>query len=61
MIELFALALPAADNPLAVQGRPLAYAEVMRSAIAVNGSSFNSHRMLQQYISNAYFMPVDCG
>jgi starch phosphorylase len=36
-------------------GRPLAYAEVMRSAIAVNGSFFNTHRMLRQYINNAYF------
>jgi glycogen phosphorylase len=36
-------------------GRPLAYAEVMRSAISVNGSFFNAHRMLDQYINNAYF------
>jgi starch phosphorylase len=36
-------------------GRPLAYAEVMRSAISVNGSFFNTHRMLAQYVSNAYF------
>jgi starch phosphorylase len=36
-------------------GRPLAYAEVMRSAISVNGSFFNTHRMLDQYINNAYF------
>jgi glycogen phosphorylase len=36
-------------------GRPLAYAEVMRSAISVNGSFFNTHRMLDQYVNNAYF------
>ncbi|MBI2166485.1 MAG: alpha-glucan family phosphorylase [Chloroflexi bacterium] len=35
-------------------GRPSAYAEVMRSAIALNGSFFNTHRMLQQYLLNAY-------
>lgn len=36
-------------------GRPSAYLEVMRAAIAVNGSFFNSHRMLDQYVNNAYF------
>jgi len=36
-------------------GRPLAYAEVMRSAISVNGSFFNTNRMLSQYLHNAYF------
>jgi len=36
-------------------GRPLAFAEVMRLAIAVNGSFFNTQRMLFQYVSNAYF------
>jgi glycogen phosphorylase len=36
-------------------GRPFAFAEVMRSAIAVNGSFFNTHRMVSQYVSNAYF------
>jgi len=45
-------------------GRPAAYAEVMRLAIALNGSFFNTQRMLSQYISNAYFegkkaMPVE--
>jgi starch phosphorylase len=35
--------------------RPDAYAEVMRSAIAVNGSFFNTQRMLAQYEANAYF------
>jgi len=29
--------------------------EVMRHAIALNGSFFNTHRMIQQYVLNAYF------
>jgi starch phosphorylase len=36
-------------------GRPKGYAAVMRSAIAINGSFFNTQRMVSQYISNAYF------
>ncbi|MBI4328312.1 MAG: alpha-glucan family phosphorylase, partial [Chloroflexi bacterium] len=35
--------------------RPPAYAGVMRSAIALNGSFFNAQRMLSQYAANAYF------
>lgn len=35
-------------------GRPEAYLEVMRSTIALNGSFFNSQRMLRQYAQNAY-------
>jgi starch phosphorylase len=35
-------------------GRPLAFARVMRSAIALNGSFFNGQRMLFQYLQNAY-------
>jgi starch phosphorylase len=35
-------------------GRPPAYAEVMRSAIALNGSFFNAQRMVGQYVKNAY-------
>ena len=31
------------------------YVEVMRHAIALNGSFFNTHRMLQQYVLKAYF------
>lgn len=34
--------------------RPEAFAEVMRSAIALNGSFFNTERMMDQYLSNAY-------
>jgi len=36
-------------------GRPAAYAQVMRSAIAVNGSFFNTQRMVSQYVANAHF------
>jgi starch phosphorylase len=35
--------------------QPQAYAEVMRSAITLNGSFFNTQRMLQQYYINEYF------
>jgi starch phosphorylase len=41
-------------------GLPFAYAEVMRSAIALNGSFFNTQRMVEQYVRNAYF-PDDAG
>jgi starch phosphorylase len=34
---------------------PQAYAEVMRFAIALNASFFNTHRMLSQYKANAYY------
>ena len=33
---------------------PLGYAEVMRAAIAHNGSFFNAQRMVSQYVDNAY-------
>ena len=36
--------------------RPRKYAEVMRSAIAVNGSFFNTQRMVAQYLLNAYLL-----
>jgi starch phosphorylase len=37
-------------------GRPNRYTEIMRFAIALNGSFFNTQRMLLQYIANAYKM-----
>ncbi len=43
-------------------GLPFAYAEVMRSSIALNASFFNTQRMVRQYVHNAYFpdtLPVD--
>ncbi len=38
---------------------PDAYAEVMRSTIALNGSFFNTQRMLAQYVSNAYYPKIN--
>ena len=38
--------------------QPERYAEIRRSTIAINGSFFNTQRMLLQYLSNAYF-PAD--
>lgn len=35
--------------------RPEEWERIMRSAIALNGSYFNTQRMIEQYISNAYF------
>jgi len=42
-------------------GLPFAYAEVMRSAIALNGSFFNTQRMVEQYVRNAYFPATTSG
>jgi starch phosphorylase len=36
-------------------GRPNAFNEIRRYAIALNGSFFNTQRVLDQYVSNAYF------
>lgn len=36
-------------------GSPHAYVRVMRAAIAVNGSFFNTQRMVSQYLANAWF------
>ena len=41
-------------------GKPEAYARVMRSAIALNGSFFNTQRMVSQYVTNAYY-PANVG
>jgi starch phosphorylase len=35
--------------------RKMQFIEVMRHAIALNGSFFNTHRMVQQYVLKAYF------
>ncbi len=37
------------------EGDKNTWAMMMRSAIAVNGSFFNTHRMLEQYVLGAYF------
>jgi starch phosphorylase len=39
-------------------GDPLGWARVMRHAIALNGSFFNTQRMVQQYVRNAYLRPM---
>jgi starch phosphorylase len=40
-------------------GRPAVYAAVMRNAIAVNGSFFNTQRMVSQYVANAYQTKIE--
>lgn len=45
--------LETAVTPL-YYGAPERWATVMRNAIAVNGSFFNTQRMVQQYVQNAY-------
>jgi len=42
-------------------GRPAAFVEVMRSTIALNGSFFNTQRMVSQYVTNAYFPAMTAG
>ncbi len=34
---------------------PINFAHVMRNSIALNGAFFNTHRMVHQYVVNAYF------
>ncbi len=36
-------------------GNPSGFAEVMRSAISLNGSFFNTQRMVSQYLNHAYY------
>jgi len=36
-------------------GLPMAYAEMRRHSIALNGSFFNTQRMVEQYVRNAYW------
>jgi starch phosphorylase len=38
---------------------PDKFAQVMRSAIALNGSFFNTQRMVSQYLKNAYQRLID--
>jgi starch phosphorylase len=40
-------------------GNPFSWARVMRNAIAINGSFFNTQRMVGQYVHNAYFPPAN--
>jgi starch phosphorylase len=41
--------------------KPDAFAEIMRSAIAINGSFFNAQRMVSQYFKDAYQLGGDSG
>ncbi|MEX1096948.1 MAG: alpha-glucan family phosphorylase [Planctomycetales bacterium] len=41
--------------PLFYEDRP-AFIDIMRHAIALNGSFFNTHRMMQQYVTKAYLL-----
>jgi starch phosphorylase len=36
-------------------GTPYRFAEIMRNAISLNGSFFNTQRMVRQYVLNAYY------
>jgi starch phosphorylase len=38
---------------------PDSFTKVMRSAIAINGSFFNTQRVMFQYIRNAYILAAD--
>jgi starch phosphorylase len=40
--------------------RPIEFAKVMRSAIALNGSFYNAQRMLFQYVEHAYVAEEEC-
>ncbi len=40
--------------------QPMAFAQVMRYAIAINGSYYNAQRMMSQYMNNAY-LPTERG
>jgi starch phosphorylase len=41
--------------------RPLVFAEVMRSAIALNGSYYNAQRTVAQYLRKAYVSSAESG
>jgi starch phosphorylase len=36
---------------------PIAWAEMQRHCVGINGTFFNTHRMLAQYLGNAYYPP----
>jgi starch phosphorylase len=38
--------------------KPQEYAEIMRAAIALNGSRFNTHRMIREYAQRAYHLDI---
>ncbi len=47
------------ENSVApMYGNPAAWAAMQRHCTAINGSFFNTHRMLAQYFGNSYYPPV---
>jgi len=40
---------------------PAQWAKMMQTCIAMNGSFFNTHRMVGQYVANAYFPETGAG
>jgi starch phosphorylase len=38
--------------------QPAAWAKMQQHCVAINGSFFNTHRMLHQYVTNAYFPQI---
>lgn len=47
------------ENSIApMYGNPAAWAAMQRHCTAINGSFFNTHRMLAQYFGNSYYPPV---
>ena len=40
---------------------PHAWSRMQQHCIAINGSFFNTHRMLAQYFENSYFPPTQGG
>ena len=48
----------ALENSVApMYANPAAWAVMQRHCVAINGTFFNTHRMLGQYVSNAYYPP----
>jgi starch phosphorylase len=45
-------------NIAPMYANPAAWARMQQHCIAINGSFFNTHRMLAQYFGNAYFHPT---
>ena len=58
-LHTFPFLSPTLDGTLYYK-QPEQWRRIMRSTIALNGSYFNTQRMLEQYVQNAYFpeMPV---
>jgi starch phosphorylase len=46
------------DSIAPMYANPGAWARMQQHCVAINGSFFNTHRMLEQYFENAYFPPI---